>query len=138
MAKRTPLIAGNWKMNKGTAKEAATLIDELLDKTGTVSGVEIVVCPPSTVLYTLKSIIGDSGKVALGAQDVYWKAAGAYTGQLSPEMLADAGVAYVLIGHSERRGRFGVADRTSPRDLETLRETDASVNRNRSQHSRRT
>lgn len=130
MAKRTPLIAGNWKMNKGTAAEATALIDEVLAKTDTVSGVEVVVCPPATVLYALKNIIGDSTKVALGAQDVYWKAAGAYTGQLSPDMLADAGVSFVLIGHSERRGRFGVAEPDFTEGiLKHFGETDASVNR---------
>ncbi len=131
MSKRTPLIAGNWKMNKGTASEATALIGEVLDKTSGINGVEVVVCPPSTVLYTLKAILGDDGgRVALGAQDVYWKAAGAYTGQLSADMLADAGVSYVLIGHSERRGRFGVAEPDFTEGiLKHFGETDASVNR---------
>ncbi|MBC8139833.1 MAG: triose-phosphate isomerase [Armatimonadetes bacterium] len=130
MLKRTPLIAGNWKMNKGTAAEATALIGEVLSKSEGISGAEIVVCPPSTVLYTLKGILGGSERVALGAQDVYWKSAGAYTGQLSPEMLADAGVSYVLIGHSERRGRFGVAEPDFTEGiLKHFGETDASVNR---------
>lgn len=130
MLKRTPLIAGNWKMNKGTASEATALIGDVLDKVESISGVEVVVCPPSTVLYTLKNIIAGSEKVALGAQDVYWKAAGAYTGQLSADMLADAGVSYVLIGHSERRGRFGVAEPDFTEGiLKHFGETDASVNR---------
>lgn len=130
MLKRTPLIAGNWKMNKGTASEATALIGDVLDKVEGVSGVDVVVCPPATVLYTLKNIIAGSEKVALGAQDVYWKAAGAYTGQLSADMLADAGVSYVLIGHSERRGRFGVAEPDFTEGiLKHFGETDASVNR---------
>ncbi len=130
MAKRTPLIAGNWKMNKGTAAEATTLIGELLAKTGEIFGAEIVVCPPFTVLHPLKAILGVGSRIELGAQDVYWKSAGAYTGQVSAEMLADAGVTYVLVGHSERRGRFGVAEPDFTEGiLKHFGETDASVNR---------
>ncbi|MBC8142402.1 MAG: triose-phosphate isomerase [Armatimonadetes bacterium] len=130
MTKRTPLIAGNWKMNKGTTAEATVLITEVRDKAANVSGVEIAVCPPFTVLHALKSVLGDNSPIALGAQDVYWKSAGAYTGQVSAEMLSDAGVSFVLIGHSERRGRFGVAEPDFTEGvLKYFGETDASVNR---------
>lgn len=127
---RIPLIAGNWKMNKGTVAEATALIGDVLDKTEGARGVEIVVCPPFTVLYAVKAILGESAHVHLGAQDVYWKNAGAYTGQVSAPMLADAGVTYVLIGHSERRGRFGVPEPDFTEGiLKYFGETDSTVNR---------
>lgn len=130
MTKRTPLIAGNWKMNKGTVAEATALLSDVIDKMASVSGVEVAVCPPFTVLHALKAVLGENSPIALGAQDVYWKSAGAYTGQVSAEMLADAGVSYVLIGHSERRGRFGVAEPDFTEGvLKYFGETDSTVNR---------
>lgn len=129
MAKRTPLIAGNWKMNKGTLAEATALIGDLEGKVAGITGVDIAVCPPFIVLHAVHAALGET-TISLGAQDIYWKAAGAYTGQISPEMLVDAGVTYVLIGHSERRGRFGVAEPDFTEGiLKHFGETDASVNR---------
>lgn len=122
---RTPIIAGNWKMNKGTAAEASALAQEVVAAVAEKSGVTVVVCPPYTVLHTVRGAIAGSG-VALGAQDAFWKTTGAYTSQVSAEMLKDAGVSYVVLGHSETRGRFGV-----PEPEETIKhygETDATVN----------
>ena len=130
MTKRTPLIAGNWKMNKGTVAGATALAREVMEKTSGTTGVDILVCPPFLVLHAVNAALGAGGAVSLGAQDMYWKAAGAYTGQVSAEMLADAGVRYVLVGHSERRGRFGVAEPDFTEGiLKHFGETDASVNR---------
>ena len=128
--RRTPVIAGNWKMNKGTVPSAVDLAREIAEQSGdSRRGVEVVICPPFTVLGAVKLALG-SAPVALGAQDVFWKASGAYTGQVSPEMLIDAGVSHVLIGHSERRGRFGVAETDfSPDVLRIFGETDVTVNR---------
>jgi len=107
---RIPIIAGNWKMNK-TVPQALEFARALQPLLAGVAGVEIVLCPPFTALYPLREELAGSGsEIALGAQDCFWKASGAYTAQISPVMLVDLGVEYVIIGHSEPRGRFGVAE----------------------------
>lgn len=126
---RTPIIAGNWKMNKGTSAEAKALVHELLTVVGDVRNVDIVICPPYTALSAAQEVLGDTN-LALGAQDVFWKTHGAYTGQVSAPMLADIGVKYVIIAHSEVRGRFGVVEPDWDDDiLKHFGETNASVNR---------
>ena len=102
---RTPLIAGNWKMHNSSA-ETKELIGEIIEKTGDVKGVDIVVAPPFTSLAAAKSAIGSSS-VGLAAQNVHWEDKGAFTGELSCAMLLDAGCGWVIIGHSERRQFFG-------------------------------
>jgi triosephosphate isomerase (TIM) len=93
------------------------------------TGVEIVVCPPYTVLHAVRAAV-EGSNIALGAQDVFWKESGAYTGQISAPMLADAGVKYVIIGHSEARGRYGVPEPDFTDDvLKHFGETDVTVNR---------
>jgi triosephosphate isomerase len=107
---RKPIIAGNWKMNK-TIPEAKTLVTGVLDKLSGFNDVEVLFCPPFTALSTVKELIkGTSCK--LGAQDLYWKEKGAFTGEVSPLMLKDVGCDYVIIGHSERRQFFGETDET--------------------------
>lgn len=107
--KRTPMVAGNWKMNK-TASEAVTLINELLPALKTQSGVDRVVCPPFTAIYPVSQLLKDSG-VGCGAQDLFWEAKGAFTGEVAPNMVAEL-CEYVIIGHSERRQYFGETDET--------------------------
>ena len=101
-SKPRPLVAGNWKMNglKASAKEIAALGEKLA--AGKKPGCEILVCPPATLLSTFASLVGAAG-LGLGAQDCHPKASGAHTGDISAEMLADIGCAYVIVGHSERR-----------------------------------
>ncbi len=128
-----PIIAGNWKMNKGTAGDAVALVEDLLaqliDK-NLAGKLQIVVCPPFTALAAARSVLDDNHTIALGAQNMFWKDSGAYTGQVSPSMLVDAGVRYVLIGHSEARGRFGVPEPDFDADvLKLFGETDETVNR---------
>ncbi len=107
---RIPIIAGNWKMNK-TVPQALEFIRELHPLVEGVDGAEVVICPPFTAIYALREeIAGTDTNVTLGAQNVFWKASGAYTSQISPVMLVDLGVEYVIIGHSEPRGRFGVPE----------------------------
>jgi triosephosphate isomerase len=129
---RKPIIAGNWKMNKGKAAEATALIEDLkgsLDAAATAQA-DVIVCPPYTALHAVRTALGTGSAVALGAQDMFWKLSGAYTGQISPDMLADAGVTYVILGHSETRGRFGVPEPDFTDEiLRHFGETDASVNR---------
>ena len=106
---RKPIIAGNWKMNK-TAKEAVELINELKPLVAK-SKPEVVVCVPYTDLWVVKEAIKGS-KIKLGAENVAWADSGAFTGEISAEMLKEIGVEYVIIGHSERRQYFGETDQT--------------------------
>jgi triosephosphate isomerase len=101
---RVPLVAGNWKLNK-TATEAYKLVAELLPGLRTITGVEKLLCPPFTALMAVSRLIKDTD-VRLGAQNMHWEEKGAYTGEVSPAMLAEF-CQYVILGHSERRTLFG-------------------------------
>ena len=107
---RTPIIAGNWKMNK-TVAETLELIREIRQLLGEApEKVEVVLCPPFTSLWVARNSLGRS-KYGLGAQDLYWEPKGAFTGEVSPAMLAEL-VTFVIVGHSERRQYFGETDET--------------------------
>ena len=109
MPNRTKLIAGNWKMNNDVAA-AAKLADELAEALPEVpEGVEVLVCPPTIDITTVYARM-QAAPIALGAQNVYWEAKGAYTGESSCDMLKSAGCTYCIIGHSERRGYFHETD----------------------------
>jgi len=124
---RVPLIAGNWKMNK-TVPEAISLVKELMPRVDGLEKVEVAVCPPATALSAVGQVLAGS-PIALGAQDAFWADRGAFTGMISPPMLVDVGCKYVIIGHSERRGRFGKPDKSlSPEAARVFGDTDASVN----------
>ena len=101
---RIPFVAGNWKFNK-TATEAYKLVAELLPGLRTITGVEKLLCPPFTALMAVSRLIKDTD-IRLGAQNMYWEEKGAYTGEISPAMLAEF-CQYVILGHSERRAYFG-------------------------------
>lgn len=125
---RIPIIAGNWKLNK-TIAESRAFVAELKPLVQDVQGIEIVLCPVFTALDATRNAIGDAA-VSLAGQDMYWKASGAYTGEVSAALLQDAGAKYVILGHSERRGRFGVPEP----DLEgqaggVFGDSDQSVNK---------
>jgi triosephosphate isomerase len=124
---RVPIIAGNWKMNK-TIAEATQLIAALKPQVAETSGVEVVACPPYTALAATRDMIKGTA-IRLGAQDVFWKTSGAYTGQVSAAMLRDIGCDYVIVGHSETRGRFGVPEPEMPPEILChFGDTDATVN----------
>ncbi len=124
---RKKIIAGNWKMNK-TVSEALTLVNELKPLLAGNTSVDVVVCPPYTALYAVHEALKGT-TLGLGAQDAFWKPSGAYTSQISLPMLADVGVQYVILGHSETRGRFGVAEPDLTPDLmKSFGETDSGVN----------
>jgi triosephosphate isomerase len=112
---RTPLLAGNWKLNC-SRKEARELASAIVDGSKDVRDREILLAPPYTALDVVRDALGSSS-VALGAQDVYWEDAGAFTGEVSAPMLADAGCSHVIIGHSERRQHFGDTDYTVARKV---------------------
>ncbi|MBI2425657.1 MAG: triose-phosphate isomerase [Candidatus Hydrogenedentes bacterium] len=105
---RTPLIAGNWKMNLHTA-EAVALVEALKPAVAGLDSVEVVVCPTFTTLYPVAQALKGSN-IALGAQNAYTKANGAYTGEIAPQMLQDVGCTWTIIGHSERRQYFNESD----------------------------
>ena len=124
---RKKIIAGNWKMNK-TVGEALALVEELKPLLAEVNNVDVVICPAYTALYAVNEALTGTN-IALGAQASFWKASGAYTSQISLPMLSDVGVTYVILGHSETRGRFGVPEpELTPDLLRTFGETDAGVN----------
>ena len=104
---RTPIIAGNWKMHK-TIAEAAQLAGAVCAGVSGIQGVDVVLCPPFTALSAVKNIL-EGTQVALGAQNMYWETHGAFTGEVSPLMLAGL-CDYVILGHSERRQFFGETD----------------------------
>jgi triosephosphate isomerase len=102
---RKPIIAGNWKMNK-TVAAARELAQAIVSGMGRIEGVDVVLCPPFPSLAAVRDLLRGS-RVALGAQDVHWESSGAFTGEVSPGMLADVGCRYVIVGHSERRALLG-------------------------------
>jgi len=100
---RTPLIAGNWKMNT-TLSEAIALVNKMRPGLERIAGVEKVICPPFVSLAAIKRLI-EGGSIKLGAQNMYFEEKGAYTGEISPLMLAEL-CEFVIVGHSERRQYF--------------------------------
>jgi len=123
---RKKIIAGNWKMNK-TVGEALSLVESLKELVGGAD-VDIIVCPPYTALYPVAQALKGTN-IAVAGQGLFWKTSGAYTSYVSGPMLADAGAAYVIVGHSETRGRFGVPEpELTPELLKVFGDSDASVN----------
>jgi triosephosphate isomerase len=102
---RTPFVVGNWKLNK-TISEALALVTELKNQLGAVKGVAVGVAPTFVALNPVAKRLEGSSIVTC-AQDCYWEATGAFTGEVSPAFLADAGATWAIVGHSERRQFFG-------------------------------
>jgi triosephosphate isomerase (TIM) len=122
VTERRPIVAANWKMHKThlEAIQAVQKLSYLLDQADT-DRVEVVVCPAFTALRSVQTLI-DSDRLpyALGAQDVHWEDAGAFTGAVSPPMLEALRVGYVVVGHSERRAMFGDTDETVNRKMRAV------------------
>ncbi len=120
---RTPLIAGNWKMN-GPISEAIPLAKDIVSGAKGISGVDKVVCPPFTSLPAVSEALRGS-TVRLGAQNMHHLEKGAYTGEVSPLMLSEL-CQYVILGHSERRQYFGESDETVNQKVKAALEHDLS------------
>ena len=111
MAKK--IVAGNWKMNK-TLDEALTLVSEVANmvKDEVTSDVQVILFPPALYVSTLKPYLKETPSIALGVQNIYQKASGAFTGEISAPMVKSLGIQYVLVGHSERREYFNESNET--------------------------
>jgi triosephosphate isomerase len=105
-----PFLAGNWKMYK-TIPEAVEMVKALKEESPQLMDAELVVIPPYTMLNEVKKVI-EGSNIQLGAQNIFWEEKGAFTGEVSPPMLKDAGCQYVTVGHSERRQYFGETNET--------------------------
>ncbi len=112
---RTPVLAANWKMHK-TQREASAFVRELAQATAHLRGVEVVIAPAFTSLVAAADA-ARSTNIKIAGQDLYFERQGAFTGEISAEMLKDAGASHVIIGHSERRRLFGDTDEAVSRKL---------------------
>lgn len=119
--KRKPLVAGNWKMYQ-TIAEARQLVPELVRGLQEIIGVQKVICPPFTALLAVKALL-EGTDIGLGAQNLFWEIEGAYTGEISPKMVAEL-CQYVIIGHSERRAYFGETDESVNRKVKAALDID--------------
>jgi len=108
MSDRKPLIAGNWKMFK-TNDEAIETVQKLIKNVGQVTDVDIMIAPPFTALSVVAPLVNNSS-IGLSGQNMHWEEKGAYTGEISAEMLINIGCSYVILGHSERRQYFKETD----------------------------
>ncbi len=124
---RTPIIAGNWKMHK-TVLEGVELTNAVIEAVDGLHGVDVVVAPPFTALWGVRQALADTN-VELAAQNMFWEDKGAWTSQIAPGMLIDVGCKYVIIGHSETRGRFGTVDAELAKNLSYFGESDATINK---------
>ena len=107
---RTPIVAGNWKMNLDHARGMA-LAAAVAGRRGEAAGVDLVLCPPAVyVVPVVAAVAAAGGDVAVGGQDAHAKESGAFTGEVAPQMLVDVGCRYVILGHSERRMLSGETD----------------------------
>ncbi len=112
---RHPFIAGNWKMHK-TVHEAVVYVKEFRSLVKDIEDVEIVVAPTFTAIHAAAEAARNS-KVGIAGQDLHWEKQGAFTGEVSAQMVREAGAEYVIIGHSERRQYFGETDQSVNRKL---------------------
>ncbi len=109
------LVVANWKMNPPTLAEAKRLFNSIKKGIRDINNTEVVICPPFVYLSALRP----SEALSVGGQDAFWEEKGAYTGAISPAMLKDLGIEYVILGHSERRRYQGETDEMINKKLKT-------------------
>ena len=112
-----PLIIANWKMNPTTTKEAKKFFGDFKKELKNIKNAEVVICPPFVYLAT--SDKRQATRIKLGGQDCFWEAKGAYTGEISPQILKDLGCQYVILGHSERRKYLGETNEMINKKIKT-------------------
>ncbi len=105
---RTPLVAGNWKLN-GSRESIKSLVSGLVAGEGGVNQADVAVCPSFVYLNEVNALLADS-KISLGSQDICAEDSGAYTGEVAGSMIAEMGCSYAIVGHSERRSIYGESD----------------------------
>jgi len=118
---RKKIVAANWKMNM-TQGEATAFVSPFLLEVGDLREVEIVIVPPFTAIAAVNAALENAPHVKVGAQNMHWERAGAFTGEISPAMLRDLFVRYVVLGHSERRTLFGETDEIVNRKVRAAHE----------------
>jgi len=118
---RKKIIAANWKMNM-TQSESTAFVTTFLLELGDAADVEVVIIPPFTALAAVMEALGQAQEIKVGAQNMHWERAGAFTGEISPALLRDLFVRYVVLGHSERRSLFGETDEIVNRKVRAAHE----------------
>src|SRR5947207_12730534 len=118
---RKKIVAANWKMNM-TQGEATAFVSTFLLEVSESREVEIVIVPPFTAIGAVNAALENAQYVKVGAQNMHWERAGAFTGEISPAMLRDLFVRYVVLGHSERRNLFGETDEIVNRKVRAAQE----------------
>ena len=121
---RKYVIAGNWKMYK-TNSEAIQLAEAIKGKTSSIQKTQMIICPPVTALSAVSAVVKNSN-IAVGAQNMYWEGQGAFTGEISSEMIKSTGASFVILGHSERRQYFHETDETVNKKLHCAIRTNLS------------
>lgn len=122
---RTKLVVGNWKMHM-TQAESAAAVESFIKHVESRENVDIAICPPYLSISRVRDLVKNT-HVKVGAQDVFWMDKGAFTGQVSPLMLADIGATFCIVGHSETRGRFGKLE-VDDSSVSYFAESDHTVN----------
>ena len=118
---RKKIVAANWKMNM-TQGEAASCVETFLLEMGESRDMEVVIIPPFTAIAAVNSALEGAQHIKVGAQNMHWERSGAFTGEISPAMLRDLFVRYVVLGHSERRTLFGETDEIVNRKVRAAHE----------------
>ena len=123
---KEPVVVANWKMYK-TIEESVNFVEKLKKKPLDWDEVHIILCAPYTSLFEMGNFLRGDSFVSLGAQNLYWEQEGAFTGEISVEMLKACGVEWVIVGHSERRTRFGESDEDVCRKADSALQNGLSV-----------
>jgi triosephosphate isomerase len=118
---RKKIVAANWKMNMMQA-EASAFVETFLLEMGDARDVEVVIIPPFTAIASVNAVLENAQHIKVGAQNMHWERSGAFTGEISPAMLRDLFVRYVVLGHSERRTLFGETDEIVNRKVRSAHE----------------